>query len=552
MADDPLFGFKPTPHAAPTTVPAQPATPANDPLFGFKPKTAAPAAPAAQTASPEIAQPTDSQAPLDPRTATMGDYLARLHGAVAPLATFASNYGRTAANVYGLYDRMAASAQTSGFQQDPKTGQWVSVNDPNKEAAALAAEKAKTAEASAALAPEARIAASMTGAGPVGALGIGKGVANTAAPYVPKLFGGNWTAGLIGGATEGATLAGTAAAGRGEPVAPAALMGGAGGAAFAAPGGMVNRGRLPATPTADDFDQAAQSVYGDMRKIGYLPSTPTAAYASARSALTPAQEANLSPGFLRLIARQQGNFGRTVSADSINGFARDLQSAASTNADQVLAAKIRDNLNSVLENSTTVTGHAPGVAADLQERANQYIGQREDLNRLEEFQQKADVAGGPDVSSQVGSWLRSAEGQRIAPPGSPQYEAANTLAGTPARPTNYFPSWVRHYVLPGVAGTTIGEGISYLTGDENTPMGRVAEDLAMAALVRGGQGALSSYTGATRGAAQQRAIDALRATIGTGQLQKPLGSPALVRDLFRSLYGQVAPSLPQQISGAKP
>jgi hypothetical protein len=487
----------------------------------------------------EIAQPTDSLPPLDPRTATTGDYLAHLHQLGSGLGQIGSalgNMGRVAANVYGIGDQTLAS--TGALGQD-LTGQRSDL------LANLAAERAKTEAAAAALPPEARVAASMAGAGPVGALGIGKGVAGAAAPYIPKMLGGNWLAGVLGGGTEGATLAGAGAFMRGDPVMPAVKAGGIGGAAFALPGGVTNRGVLPATPTADNFDQAANSVYKDMRQVGFHPPYVNNSINQARPTLTASQDAGLTPGFLRTVRNQQSAIAQSkqTTADDINGYARNIKGAVSSAPDSVLAARIAANLRGTMENVPPVTGHSTGYAADLQDEANQYIGQRNDLQRLSGFQQKADVARGKDVATQTSDWLQTAQGQRFAPPGSPQYEAWNTLGGTTARP-GLLPNWAKHYVLAPIVGFGASEGVGALTGDTNSPPSRIAEDIGMALAFGGGSKAYAAGSGARRGAEQQRAIDAVRATIGTGQLYKPLGAPAPVRGLLQGLYRQAAPSMP--------
>lgn len=409
-------------------------------------------------------------------------------------------------------------------------------NASNALPANLAAEKAKTAQASQNIGTPATIAANVIGSAPV-AGATGATTATALGRYLPS-----WLASHAGAAIESAGVAGGAAAGRGDPILQSMAAGGAGGAVLGAPGAATGRGTLPATPTAAQFDQTAQNAYREMSQVGYHPSVVDSAYAQATPTLTKSQLADVSPGFRQTIIQQRRINGASgvTSADSIDGFGRALQNAATTPADRVLAGRISDNLDGVLDNAATLSGHAPGYASDLQDAANTAIGQRNDLQRLEGWQQKAAVTGGPDVATQARQWLTTDEGQRIAPPGSPQYDAVNTLAGTGSK-GSYIPWWAKHFILAPVAGVGIGEGLHYLTGDENSPLTRVGEDVGMGLMLMGGQHAYTSGTGAMASAAQKRAIDAARATIGTGTLYSPMKAPNQTADMLRQLYSRVTP-----------
>jgi hypothetical protein len=70
---------------------------------------------------------------------------------------------------------------------------------------------------------------------------------------------------------------------------------------------------------------------------------------------------DLSPGMWDKVEQHiNANSGMsTLTASNIDGFARDVKSAASTPADSVLAARIQDNLDGVLNTATPNWGQTP-------------------------------------------------------------------------------------------------------------------------------------------------------------------------------------------------
>ena len=68
-----------------------------------------------------------------------------------------------------------------------------------------------------------------------------------------------------------------------------------------------------------------------------------------------------------------------------------MSEAASTNADHVVAGRISDNLRNVLENATPISGHAPGVAAAMQDGAQAANARFKNAQMLEEWRRQANL-----------------------------------------------------------------------------------------------------------------------------------------------------------------
>lgn len=442
----------------------------------------------------------------------------------------AANFARVMGNALGQTDLGIASwkALYHDIAGD--------ANASNALPANLAAEKAKTAQASQNIGTPATIAANVIGSAPV-AGATGATTTTALSRFLPT-----WLASRAGAGIESAVTAGGAAAGRGDPILQSMAAGGAGGAVLGAPGSATGRGTLPATPTAAQFDQTAQNAYRDMSQVGYHPSVVDSAYNQATPTLTKSQLADISPGFRQTIIQQRriNGAGGVTSADSIDGFGRALQNAATTPADRVLAGRISDNLDGVLDNAPTLSGHAPGYASDLQDAANTAIGQRNDLNRIEDWENTAAQDPSKDVSKLATNWLNSAEGKRLAPQGSTQNAAYQMLASQSAK-GGYIPWWVKHYIVGAGASIAAGETTAYLTGDENSPLARGAEELATGLTMGAAMHGYSGATSAANQAAQQRAINAARATIGSGQVYSPMRAPNQTADMLRQLYSRVTP-----------
>ena len=120
-----------------------------------------------------------------------------------------ANFGRVAANTLGIGDSLLASHKAL---YNDIIG---NASPSNSIPANLAAEKAKTAQASQDIGPVASFAANMVGGAPV-AGATGATTAKALSPYV-----GDWLGGVLGSAGEGAAVAGGSAAGRGDPIGPA-------------------------------------------------------------------------------------------------------------------------------------------------------------------------------------------------------------------------------------------------------------------------------------------------------------------------------------------
>jgi hypothetical protein len=461
---------------------------------------------------------------------------------LSQVGTDAMNFGRVMANTLGIGDSLAAS-QKAVLADLTGTADRSNAIPTN-----LAAEKAKTAQASADIGTPATIAANILGGAPV-AGATGATTAARLAPYIPKALGGAWTAGVLGSGLENAAVAGGAAAGRGDPIAPAAAVGGVGGAVLGSTGGVTGRGALPSTPSASDFDQQAQNIYNQMKGVTYHPNVVDSAYSQATPTLTKSQLADITPGFRSTIIQQRkiNLASGSTSADSIDGFGRSLENAATSPGDKVLAGRISDNLDGVLDNAIPQTGHPVGFASDLQDKANAAIGQRNDLNRISGWEQTAATDPSKDVSKLATNWLNTEEGQRLAPPGSTQNAAYKLVADQSAK-AGYIPWWVKHYVVGAGASIAAGETAAYLTGDENSPLARGAEELATGLTMGGAMHGYSQATGSANTAAQQRNIAAAKASIGSGRSYSPVQAPTPIRDALRQLYSRLTPGATANLS----
>ena len=214
-------------------------------------------------------------------------------------------------------------------------------------------------------------------------------------------------------------------------------------------------------------------------------------------------------------------------------------------------------LQDVLDNATPQTGvpqsltnptNAPSFASAQKATHDVLHGQANDLDRLGTWIKKSQVANSPaDVGGQASSWLRSNEGMKYAPQGSPRYEAANTLAATNAGPDlSAAPSAfdARHALHPFVSslagGAAIGAGSQIAEGHFD-PAHLAAETLVGAGLGYGLHRTVPAIQRAISQPAQQRAIDAYRSTLSTGQLQNPVLPDAGFRNAVRQLiFGQGA------------
>ena len=413
------------------------------------------------------------------------------------------------------------------------------------------------------------------------ALGPGK---LSIASKLGEALGGSYLAGIGGAAGEGAFFSGAGTAGAGgsaSDVGKAAVVGALGGGAGGALGGVVGRGGTltPAIPE-DDLRSAATTAYAPLDAIVFHGPTQVKPALDAVTRTMTDAEQDLAKSTMAKVNK----LGGVTNPDTgvVNGgvgFAtgKDLQSyqkifgdlAQSGSAeDRQFAPKFKAALEDIMQNTTPVgrnvtpgqgmsfmppgnlgaPGFAAGEAAAARDAGNIPFGRAEDVNRLQDWMDKSAVAGGPDVGGQASAYLRTPTGQKYAPPGSPQYDALNNLAKTNAGPDlSAGPSAfdVRHAIHPLVSaiGGGLVSGVGGQVAEGHFDPARLAEETAIGAgLGYGLHAGIPRFTKTyIQGPAQQRAIDAARSTLSTGQFQAPVLPDATFRDAVRSLiFGQGA------------
>jgi hypothetical protein len=139
----------------------------------------------------------------------------------------------------------------------------------------------------------------------------------------------------------------------------------------------------------------SDAAYQPLSTVKFDPNRVTQAYDNAYQSLDADQRANLSRGMDSLIRKhyKEINSSNSVTASNIDGYARGLNEKAATGsrADGVLATKITDNLQGdtgVLATAPTLTGHAPGVAAGMQDTAQDAFKQFANAKALQDMSQK--------------------------------------------------------------------------------------------------------------------------------------------------------------------
>ena len=223
-------------------------------------------------------------------------------------------------------------------------------------------------------------------------------------------------------------------------------------------------------------DEAA--AYARMKPVGFHPNDINAAYHDAWNDLTPAQINDLSPVFkapgsvvgdqLRT-TRQAGG----ASADTLNGYVRNLRDRATTSADGVLANKISDNLDDMFANTAPITNHPVGLASDLQTAAKTASGQARNAEMLEEARRVGGLPGGGGVGQTIPDAAQSALKN------NPQFytgdadAAMRSLAGAGGWvPGGYM---MKHAIAYPLAGAVAGGVHGYATGGSD-PWTRAAEE----------------------------------------------------------------------------
>ena len=474
---------------------------------------------ATSAASSDIAQPDDTLGNMswfDPRAAnsTTKDFLlahlGELGKGLGQMGGAADDYARVASNTYGLGDRLAS---------------YMGGTD-------LADERAKTAAASARLGTAGTIAASMTGGGPLGEVA---GAVKGALPIAGR-FAGPLAGAITGGA---ATTAGEA--GRGESLSPWDI--GIGTVTGGVVGAPSKGGALAPAVSADDLLAQAKQAYKPLTNVLYDATKevhPALDPIDAQNALRDwsgykwGDASKTSKEINTLLDKPQLSANDLQQSQSyLKGIASDGRSDPN---DALYAAHYAGKLQGILDNATPFTGvpqnwsnptNAPSFASAKKAEGDALYGRSQDVGRLNDWIAKSQVAGGgagADVGSQASSYLRSGAGQTFAPPGSPQYQSVNTLAGTAAKESSV-PWWVKHFVIAPAAGTAINEGIQAGTGGHETPLEHVGADLGMGLALAGTMSGYGAYSGMRARAAQQRAIDAARSTLSTGNYQAPVAAP---------------------------
>ena len=452
------------------------------------------------------------------------------------------------------YSRTAVDAATFGLGD--RFQSYLTGNPLDKERAATAAASGRLG----AMAPI--VQGAMYAAGP-GELGIAKGLGEAAAPLLGGGKVAQWAGGVLGSGAEGALAGGAGAAGHGEDAGQGALWGGALGAAGGVPGGIVGRGGALAAPQSEDALRAAASQkYAPLDEMVFHgPSQVKPALDAVTSTMTDAEK-DLAKSTMAKVDKL-GDLNLATGSD-IQSYQKLFGGLAKTGSDvdRQYAPQFKSALETVMQGdpygrnltpgqgmslmpagTLGGTGFAPGAAAAARDAGDVLHGQANDVARLDDWLASSQVKGGPDVGAQAKSYLLSDKGKTFAQPGSPGYDALNTLAGTAQGPLGGgqgITLWdLKHHLLwPAVGLAGAQAAGAYGTAEGHQPWwANIPEDLggiAAGALMKKGFNAAGM-------AAQQRAIAAARTALSTGQQQSPVLPPAPLRDMIRNLiYGQGA------------
>jgi hypothetical protein len=454
------MGFK----LSPSTAPAGPQ--GNDPLMGFKTPGTSVAAPAP---------------PTDPNAYQSPSWL--------PGASFLHKAGNVFDNAFTANWADPATAKAGELLRQL----GVKNTTPNVQAL-----RAQTAQNRADIGPIASTAADVAGYG----MGAGKILPGGAGIGGAALQGGLYNAAAGAGAhSDTNPLLGAAAGG-----AAGAVAGGIGGAAskwlldplltkganvFGKMTGLLSD---PAAVTAQ-AKAASDAAYAPLSTVKFAPNRVTNAYDSAYQSLDADQRANLSGGMDSLINKhyREINNNNSVTASNIDGFARGLNEKAATgsNADGVLAARITDNLQGdtgVLSTAPTLTGHAPGAAAQMQDTAQN------------SFKQYANAKALQDMSAKLKDWGTSPAGaaQTIAEkfyPGQSDARKALVNIAQQSGGSGQTAYNLMHLIDPvlGYVGASAGGGPGALVGEM---VGHLMKPGLASALTKAQQGASQRAIGA--------------------------------------------------------
>jgi hypothetical protein len=466
-----------------------------------------------------------------PANASWQDYmLAHLAKPFQGANQAAQDYARTAvdAATFGLGDRLQSALTGNSLEQ----------------------ERTNTANAAGRLGAMAPIVGgAMYAMGP-GELGL-------AAKAAGKL-GGGYLAGIAGSAAEGAGAGALGAAGHDESVGQGALYGGLLGSAGGALGGVAGRGgTLPAARTAADLGQQATTEYAPLAANKFGSWDVNAALQPVRNSMTQ-DEADLAKRSLTEVNALTSK--PIVTGADIQARMRRLGSIAANSPeakDAEFAPQLRSALQGVLDSTTPIQGTV-GAAGAAKAAGDVPYGMGQDVRRLDDWVAASKIAGGPDVGTSAKNYLLSTQGKQLAPQGTPIFDAINTLAATakpaqaPGVPNTFELRHAIHPIISGLGGAAAGAVTGGATSGWDPA--RMLEEAAV-----GGLGIYGVHAGGTairalvQQAAQQRALDAARATLSTvgrmpgggyaptAQAIAPVLPTASVRDALRTLiFGQGA------------
>jgi hypothetical protein len=495
----------------------------------FKPSAPATSATPATPATP------DASTDITPPPGSLGSYLPSWM--TKPVATGSiADTARVAANTFGLGDRALAGGRTYGwwnYLNPGLSGTSAEQSKPSAEYDAnLKAARAETEAASGRLGGAGNIIANAVGAAPLAALGVGGGVAEGLEALTGP--GAAITRGVLGNVAEGVMSGGLAAAGHGDSVPLGMATGGATGLIGSPIAGAANwAARKVATPvgrllgslyTPSEVSTATKAVeqgaWADAKNITFNPSDVNDAYSRAFRSLDADQVRNLTPGMNKAFGdHMTGNLQmNSIDASNINGFSRDIISNARSNADSVLANRLKSNLDDVLQNARPISNPVALNPLDV-------------VNNARTASQKSIMAQGlEDASTQLrnqykspGPWAQTQS--EFYKPGTPQYEGLSGIVrasgGATAMPSGY---GAAHMVEPAIEGALAAAGMpsaGLMTGAAMQGIKPTISGLINAAKRAGLQGRLADLYPSVTG----RAVSA---------------APNIGRALFSTIYGSEA------------
>ena len=191
--------------------------------------------------------------------------------------------------------------------------------------------------------------------------------------------------GLVGNVAEGALAGAGGAAAQGEDPIRGGAIGALTGGALAPAAALVNKvarplatwaGRslgLVSTPeeVAAATAAARTKAYNEAKQFEFAPSDVNSAYTKAYQSLDANQMRDLTGGMNDKVTEHiNGNWTMpSIDASNIDGFGRTIRNSARSSADGVLANRIKENLDNVLQTAKPVSGQNPGEALDVIEGA---------------------------------------------------------------------------------------------------------------------------------------------------------------------------------------